>query len=348
MTAVASPEPLTPANCDLRDFPHTPLFRSRLFGSSFHARATDAEWRAGVTLWLKSWDQVPAGSLPNDDIELARLAELARDVKLFKKLKDGALRGWLLCNDGRLYHPVVAEGVNNAIEHKVKQRAKTAKARIAALEKHLKDAQTQDDIDRITDEIEKIRQSVSQSLSQTLKQKPRERKAKGEEEGKGENYSAPIGAGGSPPPAPPPGKESKPKTPAELEKSRLWAWFKTAMVEQKTCPDLKDAGKLAGGVAAKYGSDVFLAALREGERMQPGNAHTYVIELCERSAGNRVPLGRPGAMSDEQLAAKNAEETAKAKAMYRERYGDAANDDDVIEAEATVVPENLAIGGSAA
>lgn len=182
-------EPLTPAGCDLRDFPHTPLFRSRLFGSTFHARASDAEWRAGVTLWLKSWDQVPAGSLPTDDIDLCRLAELARDLKTWKKVKDGALRGWVLCTDGRLYHPVVAEGINNAIEHKAKQRLKTAKARIAALEKHLKDATTDDDKARITDEIRRIKQTLSQSLSQT----PREGEGRGKVKGIG---SDPYGSGG--------------------------------------------------------------------------------------------------------------------------------------------------------
>lgn len=172
------PEPLTPAGCDLRDFPHTPMFRARLFGSSFHAQATDAEWRAGVTLWLKSWDQVPAGSLPENDIELCRLAELARDLKMWSKLREGAMRGWCLCNDGRLYHPVVAEGVNTAIEAKLKQRLKTAKARIAALEKHLLAAVTDDDKARITDEIKKLQQSLSQGLSQTLSQPPREGEGK--------------------------------------------------------------------------------------------------------------------------------------------------------------------------
>lgn len=161
------PTPLTPAGCSLQDFPHTPIFRSRLFGSSFHARTTDSEWRAGVTLWLKSWDQVPAGSLPDDDIELCRLAELARDMKTWKKVKDGALRGWVHCADGRMYHPVVAEGVNNALDAKQAQRIKTANARIAALEKRLKEASDESLKVRLTEEIRILRQGLS--LSQTQK-----------------------------------------------------------------------------------------------------------------------------------------------------------------------------------
>lgn len=135
MTDIASP--LVPAEVDLRDFPFTPIFRSRLFGSSFHARVSDAEWRAGVTLWLKSWDQVPAGSLPDDDVDLCRLAELGRDMKLWLKLRPGALHGWFACTDGRLYHKVVAEGVNEAWQRKQEQRDRTEKARAAKLAKRL-------------------------------------------------------------------------------------------------------------------------------------------------------------------------------------------------------------------
>lgn len=124
------PAPLVPGQVDLRDFPFTPIFRARLFGSAFHARANDGEWRAGVTLWLKSWDQVPAGTLPDDDIDLCRLAELGRDMKTWRKLKPGALRGWIRCADGRLHHKVVAEGVMEAWERKITQRFKTECARI--------------------------------------------------------------------------------------------------------------------------------------------------------------------------------------------------------------------------
>lgn len=161
--------PLTPLAGDLRDFPHTPVYRARLFASEFHAQTTDAEWRAGVTLWMKSWDQVPAGSLPTDEIALCRLAELGRDIKTWRKVKAGALRGWILCGDGRMYHPTVAEGVNKALESKLSQRSKTAKARIAALQKLLDAASTQDKKDSLTVEIEKVKQSLKLIQSQTTK-----------------------------------------------------------------------------------------------------------------------------------------------------------------------------------
>jgi hypothetical protein len=123
------PDPPVPPDADLKDFPFTPIYRARLFGSSFHARATDAEWRAGVTLWLKSQDQVPAGSLPDDDIDLCRLAELGRDIKTWRKLKAGAMHGWNKHSDGRLYHQVIAEVVNEQLFGKLKRRWSTDCAR---------------------------------------------------------------------------------------------------------------------------------------------------------------------------------------------------------------------------
>lgn len=101
--------PLTPANCDLRDYPRMMLDVVRLRGSEFDATLNDSAWRAGVNLWLTSWHQVPAASLPNDEGSLAKAAGLGRDTKTWKRLKDIALRGWQVCDDGLLYHTVIAE-----------------------------------------------------------------------------------------------------------------------------------------------------------------------------------------------------------------------------------------------
>lgn len=122
-----SPAPI-PSDCDLRDFPYMPVDIVRLFGSAFHARSTDAEWRAGVTLWLKAFHQVPAASMPDDDIELARLAELGRDVRTWRKLRAMALHGWIRADDGRLYHPVVAEKALEAWIEKLGQRKSSGAA----------------------------------------------------------------------------------------------------------------------------------------------------------------------------------------------------------------------------
>jgi hypothetical protein len=110
----------------LRDFPCIMIDIGRLFGSQFHSSSNDGEWRAGVTLWLKSYHQVPAASIPDDDAALAQLAEYGRDVKSWLKVKIGALRGWVKCSDGRLYHPVVAEKALTCWLEKLGQRKASA------------------------------------------------------------------------------------------------------------------------------------------------------------------------------------------------------------------------------
>ena len=103
------PEPLVGPQVNLQDFPFMPIDITRLFGSEFHASSDAETWRAGLTLWLKSWHQVPASSLPDEDTQLARLAELGREKGKWKRIREGALHGWVKCSDGRLYHRVVAE-----------------------------------------------------------------------------------------------------------------------------------------------------------------------------------------------------------------------------------------------
>jgi hypothetical protein len=120
--------PLVPPDVDLRDFTYIPIYRHRLLMSRFNHLASDAEWRAGFTLWLASWDQQPAGSLPDDERELCQLAGLGRDIRQWRKVKKWALHNWQLCDDGRLYHPVVAEIVQDAWNKKHANRHRTSAA----------------------------------------------------------------------------------------------------------------------------------------------------------------------------------------------------------------------------
>lgn len=124
------PDPMTPQDCDLRDFSFMPLDVVRLRDSTLAIKATGEEFRAAVLLWCASWHQTPAGSLPDDDAELATFAGFGRVVKEFKKIKVGAMRGWVKCADGRLYHPVIAEKVTEAWNGKLRQQWRTECARI--------------------------------------------------------------------------------------------------------------------------------------------------------------------------------------------------------------------------
>lgn len=112
----ALPQPLTPADCDLQGFPFMKLHVQRLRDSDLAAEVDpEACWYA-VLLWCASWHQVPAASVPDNDVALARLVGLGRDVKTWRKHRDGALRGFIKCADGRLYHPVVADQALEAWE----------------------------------------------------------------------------------------------------------------------------------------------------------------------------------------------------------------------------------------
>lgn len=108
----ALPDPPLPAVVNLRHFRTMPLDVMRLRDSDI-ARAKNAEgFRRAVLAWCVSWHQLPAASLPDDDEALADLMKIGstpRAVKEWQALRPTALRGFVKCNDGRLYHMVVAE-----------------------------------------------------------------------------------------------------------------------------------------------------------------------------------------------------------------------------------------------
>lgn len=121
-------EPLVPITLDLRSMPFMPLDVVRLRDSDIASRPSAECFRAAVLLWCAAWHQVPASSLPNDEATLARYAGFGRDVKAWRKVKDGALHGFIECSDGRLYHHVIAEKANEALAKREAYRKRTANA----------------------------------------------------------------------------------------------------------------------------------------------------------------------------------------------------------------------------
>lgn len=115
-------EPLVPAHVDLRKLPWMRLDTVRLMDSDLFALSTGDEFKAAVALWCKSWTQQPAASLPTDDRILRKLSGMD-SMAQWQKVRDMAMRGWLLCGDGRLYHPVVAEQALVAWEESEHYRA---------------------------------------------------------------------------------------------------------------------------------------------------------------------------------------------------------------------------------
>ena len=118
-------DPLVPIDVDLRDFGFMPLDVVRLRDSDLMALATGDEFKAAVSLWCVAWHQVPAASLPNDDRLLARHSGAG---PAWRKVKAEALRGFVECSDGRLYHETIAEKALEAWASKIAQRARTEAA----------------------------------------------------------------------------------------------------------------------------------------------------------------------------------------------------------------------------
>lgn len=136
------PAPLTPADCDLQDFKFMPLDVARLRDSDLASDETPEACWAAVLLWSASWHQIPAASIPDNDQWIAKAAGYAQRGKIspdWEKVRAGALRGWIRCADGRMYHPVVAEkaliawGKKQATGRKINRRLEIESAEWAAV-----------------------------------------------------------------------------------------------------------------------------------------------------------------------------------------------------------------------
>ena len=130
------PSPLVAQEVDLRDFAFMPLDVLRLRDSDLASDESPEACWAAVLLWCASWHQIPASSIPDNDAWIAKHAGYSSRGRIdpaWKKVRAGALRGWVLCVDGRLYHPVVAEKAKEAWKSKLEQRWRTECARIKKL-----------------------------------------------------------------------------------------------------------------------------------------------------------------------------------------------------------------------
>lgn len=119
------PPPLVSPETDLRDFRFMPLDVVRFTQSDLVSTADAEAVVAAIRLWAASWHQVPAASLSDDDRTLAQLAGYGRAVSAWLNVKQEALRGFIKCSDGRLYHPVVAEKAREAWLARLRQRHRT-------------------------------------------------------------------------------------------------------------------------------------------------------------------------------------------------------------------------------
>lgn len=114
------PAPMVPVDVDLKGFSGFMLDVNRLLASELVALGTPEECWAAVMLWCRAWQQSPAGSLPDDDRVLAAFSGAGAR---WKKVRQMALRGFVKCSDGRLYHPVLCEEVMEAWKKRQGYRA---------------------------------------------------------------------------------------------------------------------------------------------------------------------------------------------------------------------------------
>lgn len=265
---VTALDPLVPAEVDLRDFAFMPLDVVRLRDSGLTAKASGDEFRAAVLLWCASWHQQPAASLPNDDDELANLCGYSRAMREWLKIRKGALRGWIECSDGRLYHPMVATKARDAWQSKLAQRARTEAARKAR---------------------EEQRQRQSQSLSQTKQVSvtdiATESKGQGQGQGQGIEEEQPSVVCAAKP------RRPTKKAPADFELTddlRVWA--------AENAPHVDPSVELA-----KLKDHTFASARVDW----PGTLRNW-LRKAEEDAASRptrvVPMSRPDRIAEANIA----------------------------------------------
>lgn len=134
MTDTALPDPLVPTAVDLRDFQFMPLDVVRLRDSGLASDEAPETCWAAVMLWCAAWHQVPASSIPDNDQWQAKQAGYVARGRIdanWTKVREGALRNFVRCSDGRLYHSTIAEKAIEAWASKQAQRARTAAATLA-------------------------------------------------------------------------------------------------------------------------------------------------------------------------------------------------------------------------
>lgn len=124
-----------------------PTYFHRLLGSDFVAEACaggEAGRAGGFTamlLWFESVKQDPAGTLPEGDVALARLAGFGGDLAGWRAVRERALYGWRVTHvqsrDGeyltRLGHAMVTEVCTHAWRRKHGRKAGREAAKLSAV-----------------------------------------------------------------------------------------------------------------------------------------------------------------------------------------------------------------------
>lgn len=254
---MTAPAPLTPADCDLRDFAFMPLDATRLLDSDLFALATGDEFKAALSLWCKAWLQVPAASLPDDDRVLAHLSGAGAK---WKKVKEMALRGFVKCSDGRLYHSTVAEKANASWAKKTSYRDRSKKGNAKRW------GSQKDGDEQPQKEAQERSLKDASAIPEGVLEPP-----KGEGEGE---YSVAKATGAAAPPVD--------------EDARFWADAKAYLGRR----GVKNPGALVGKWSRDHGQQETARVITQAQLERPADLIPYVEACFRRRAERRedVPL----------------------------------------------------------
>ena len=121
------PDPPYPADTRAKGWRYE-LDMERVKQSDTWLRARSGAVRGALLLlWSEAWQQTPCGTLPDDDELIALLIDMA--PASFAKAKPVLMRGWLPASNGRLYHPVITERVQEMLQRRRKEAERKAAAR---------------------------------------------------------------------------------------------------------------------------------------------------------------------------------------------------------------------------
>lgn len=101
------PSPFLPNDVDLNgiDMPFEISFVRAKEWESLSSRPSVAF--AKINLICESWEQLPAASLPKDNLKLMALSKCP-SLDEWEDIRDEVLQDWVLCSDQRFYHQKIS------------------------------------------------------------------------------------------------------------------------------------------------------------------------------------------------------------------------------------------------
>ncbi len=281
------PEPLTPPDCDLQDFQFMPLDVDRLRDSDLASDEKPESCWAAVLLWCASWHQIPSGSIPDNENWIAKQAGYAQRGKIDREwqgVRSGALRGWVKCSDGRLYHPVVAEKARDAWQAKCEQRWRTESGRIKKHNQRHKtnipmlDFVSWTNTGRPQGQLLFVPEDNQAEAGDNNGDNASKRQGEGQGQGQGQgdfiNTSVPNGTGGEPPD----GQGETAKTPEQMTKDEIWKSGKSILLQADMPKD--QCGTFLGKLVSDYGAEIVVEAVRAAVVDRPADPASFLKACC--------------------------------------------------------------------